>query len=88
MVVSGIPGLDGTYTFSVDKGDKPEDVCVDGCVYTRSSSDHPGAEYCFKNMQSDGSVKCQVGCFRYWGSGCVGVELVFALVYYPICMNE
>ena len=64
----GIPGLDDIYTLSVGNGDKALDVCVDSCVYTRSSPDTPGDEYCFRNMKSDGSVECQVGAGRYFGS--------------------
>ena len=41
-------------------GEKPEDVCVDGCIYTRANESHVGEEYCFKNEQSEGFLQCQV----------------------------
>ena len=34
--------LDGVYTLLVSEGAKREDICIDGCVYTRE-----GLEYCF-----------------------------------------
>ena len=42
-----------------DEGTKPEDVCVDGCVYTRSNASHAGEEYCFKNVDIGGVMECQ-----------------------------
>merc|ERR1712106_394871 len=58
-VVSGMDSLDDTYTLAADRDEKPEDVCVDACVYTRSNPDSPSEEYCFKAAQTDGFVKCQ-----------------------------
>ena len=56
--------LDDVYTLKVEVADKPEEICVDGCVYTRSNASNAGEEYCFKNQQSEGSLVCQVtsGC--------------------------
>ena len=66
-------GLDDTYNLSDGKTppSEDEDVCRDGCVYTRTNPDagDEDDEYCFKNMQSEGSVQCQVGYFRYWVVG-------------------
>ena len=52
--------LDDVYTLKVEVADKPEEICVDGCVYTRSNASNAGEEYCFKNQQSEGSLVCQV----------------------------
>ena len=63
-VISGMGDLDDVYTLKVEVADKPEEICVDGCVYTRSNASNAGEEYCFKNQQSEGSLVCQVtsGC--------------------------
>jgi len=57
ILVTGMEGLDDTYTFSEDRGSKPEPVCEDGCVYTRVSS--PEDEYCFKAEETGGLAQCQ-----------------------------
>ena len=64
-------GLDDTYTLSDGKTlpSEDEEVCADGCVYTRNNPEDQDDEYCFKNEQAAGSVQCKVGYFRYWGSG-------------------
>merc|ERR1719211_709109 len=54
-----ISGLGDVYTLKVEVADKPEEICVDGCVYTRSNASNAGEEYCFKNQQSEGSLVCQ-----------------------------
>ena len=59
-VISGMGDLDDVYTLKVEVADKPEEICVDGCVYTRSNASNAGEEYCFKNQQSEGSLVCQV----------------------------
>ena len=54
--------LDDTYTLVAEVGYKPEDVCDDGCVYTRNNTDIPvDCLYCFKTRQSYGLSNCQVG---------------------------
>merc|ERR1711892_1395240 len=60
-VVTGMtdPNLDDTYTLALNPGAALEDVCIDGCVYTRANPGSAGDEYCFKNQQSNGAVQCQ-----------------------------
>merc|ERR1712179_674360 len=53
LVVTDLGDLDDTYTLSEDRGDKPEDICNDGCVYTRGTPDSPDDEYCFKSEVAD-----------------------------------
>merc|ERR1712025_52711 len=57
LVVSDMPGLDDTYTLSEKRNDKPEDICNDGCIYTRS--DNSDDEYCFKSEETNGQAECQ-----------------------------
>merc|ERR1711970_1580916 len=59
LVVSNLGDLDDTYTLSEDRGGKPEDVCNDGCVYTRDNPDRPDDEYCFKSEVTEGEAQCQ-----------------------------
>merc|ERR1711942_148084 len=60
LVVSDMPGLDDTYTLSEKRNDKPEDICNDGCIYTRSSDpDDSEDEYCFKSEETSGQAECQ-----------------------------
>jgi len=61
LVVTGMADLDDTYTLASDKGDidKPEEVCNDGCVYTRANPVNPDDEYCFKTEMSSGEGQCQ-----------------------------
>merc|ERR1711936_673600 len=59
LVVTNLGDLDDTYTLSEDRGDKPEDVCNDGCVYTRGTPDSPDDEYCFKSEVTEGESQCQ-----------------------------
>jgi len=58
-VISGMGDLDDVYSLKKEVSGKPEEVCVDGCVYTRANASNPGEEYCFKNEQSSGSLVCQ-----------------------------
>ena len=44
----------------VTAGPDTEEICVDGCVYTRSNASHAGEEYCFKNEDIGGVMECQV----------------------------
>merc|ERR1712179_539597 len=59
LVVTNLGDLDDTYTLSEDRGDKPEDICNDGCVYTRGTPDSPDDEYCFKSEVTEGESQCQ-----------------------------
>ena len=55
--------LNGEYNLKENKGSKPEDVCVNSCVYTKEGSPAT-TEYCFKedNIDSaDAIVSCPVG---------------------------
>jgi len=58
-VISGMGDLDDVYTLKEEVADKPEEVCVDGCVYIRANASNSGEEYCFKQEQSSGSLECQ-----------------------------
>merc|ERR1719427_1928451 len=60
-VVTGAPsgsGLDGTYELKEDEKTKPEEACLDGCVYTRG-----GEEYCFRSepLATSPDVVCESG---------------------------
>ena len=55
--------LDDVYTLKVEVADKPEEICVDGCVYTRSNASNAGEEYCFKNENTNGTLECQVSIY-------------------------
>jgi len=59
-VISGMGDLDDVYSLKAEVADKPEEICVDGCVYTRANASNSGEEYCFKNEQSSGSLECQI----------------------------
>merc|ERR1719419_826755 len=59
-IVSGKGVLDDTYNLVKEDEDKPEDVCLDGCIYQRKSK--LDEEYCFKeetNENAPGSVSCE-----------------------------
>ena len=51
-------GLDGTYELKEDEKTKREEVCLDGCVYTRE-----GQEYCFRSepLATSPDVVCESG---------------------------
>ena len=52
--------LTGDYQYKEDKGFKPEEVCVNGCVYTKVGSPST-VEYCFKiGNDEGGDVQCKV----------------------------
>ena len=84
-VISGMGDLDDVYSLKAEVADKPEEICVDGCVYTRwdlhpsdpyltlllrANASNSGEEYCFKNEQSSGSLECQVRTqFNYFKTG-------------------
>ena len=48
------PLLNGEYLLQGEEEEKPEEICVDGCVYMMG-----GDEYCFI-LTNHGSVECQV----------------------------
>merc|ERR1712142_673939 len=58
-MVQGMGELDGAYTLKEEVGEKPEDVCVDGCIYSRLNSTNVDDEYCFKREDSSGTLECQ-----------------------------
>merc|ERR1740131_575610 len=58
QVVTGRGDLDGTYELLESKNEKPEDICLDGCIYTKVSGS-PEDKYCFKSAVGSGESKCQ-----------------------------
>ena len=53
--------LTGDYQYKRKEGDKLEEVCVNGCVYTKDGLPST-VEFCFKGESVAGAnVKCQVG---------------------------
>merc|ERR1719412_1458605 len=60
-IVSNMGDLDDVYQLKEDLGveQKPEDICFDGCIYTRVNDSHTGEEYCFKNENIGGFLECQ-----------------------------
>jgi hypothetical protein len=55
--------LSGEYKLKVNTGFKPEDICIDGCIYTKKGS--PFKEYCFIDGSGAGAdVKCLVSAFN------------------------
>merc|ERR1711953_1400667 len=59
-IVSNMGDLDDVYQLKEDLGDqKPEEICFDGCIYTRVNDSHTGEEYCFKNENIGGFLECQ-----------------------------
>ena len=52
--------LAGDYQLKEDTGSKPEEVCVNGCIYTKVGSPSTD-EYCFKSENdAGGDVQCKV----------------------------
>ena len=52
--------LAGDYQLKEDTGSKPEEVCVNGCIYTKVGSPSTD-EYCFKfENDAGGDVQCKV----------------------------
>ena len=52
--------LAGDYQLKEDAGPKPEEVCINGCIYTKYGSPSTD-EYCFKSENdSGGDVQCKV----------------------------
>ena len=50
----------GDYQYKRKEGDKPEEVCVNGCVYTKDGLPST-VEFCFKGKSVAGAnVQCQV----------------------------
>ena len=56
--MTGQGAFDDKYTLLKEGPEKPEDVCEDGCIYKRASSEVD--EYCFKYHDNPGSVICEV----------------------------
>ena len=53
--------LNGEYRLNKKSGSKPEDVCINGCIYTKEGSPSTH-EYCFKaDNVIWADVKCPVG---------------------------
>ena len=53
--------LTGDYQYKRDAGSKQEEVCVNGCVYTKDGLPST-REFCFKDESLAGAnVQCQVG---------------------------
>jgi len=52
--------LDDVYKLKEDLGmeQKPNEICYDGCIYTRANASHSGEEYCFKLGNIGGSLQC------------------------------
>ena len=61
-IVSGKgPEMDGKYVLKELVGQKPAEVCVDGCIYYKD--DNREEEYCFKaaeNLEESAMVQCEV----------------------------
>ena len=52
--------LKGDYRLKKKSESKPEDVCINGCVYTKDGS-HSTNEYCFRADNAGGAdLKCPV----------------------------
>ena len=52
--------LAGDYQLKEDAGSKPEEVCVNGCIYTKVGSPSTD-EYCFKSENVSGqNIQCKV----------------------------
>ena len=58
---AGLEHMSGEYSLKEDKVEKPEDVCVNGCIYTKDGS--PATEhYCFRQQDIPGvNLECRVG---------------------------
>ena len=65
VVNSANPELNGEYLLQGEEEEKPEEICVDGCIYTKD-----GDEYCFI-LTNQGSVECQVWTHDISGLGMV-----------------
>ena len=60
--------LNGDYTLIQNKESKPEEVCINGCIYTKVGSPLTKA-FCFKaDSSAAADVKCPVG---------IGLFLIF-----------
>ena len=71
--------LDGFYTLKNNQGSKPEEVCINGCVYTKDGSPSTN-EYCFKQDDVAGAdIKCQVKLCK-----CLLLNIVLS---YIVCPN-
>ena len=55
-----VENLDGLYTLKNKQGSKPEEDCINGCVYTKDGGPSIN-EYCFKLDDVPGAdIKCPV----------------------------
>ena len=55
--------LVGQYSLKYKQGFKPEDVCINGCIYIKRGSSS-SAEYCFRlGGQVGADVQCLAGSF-------------------------
>ena len=59
-VVSGKGEMDGKYVLKEHVGEKPNEVCIDGCIYFKD--DNLEDEYCFKTVEEADAafVQCEV----------------------------
>ena len=51
-------GLDGTYSLTEEMDERPNDVCADGCVYSRDNPENAEDLYCFRQCSLDGVTAC------------------------------
>ena len=51
--------LDGEYRLKEKKSSKPDDVCVNGCVFTKEGFPDTD-EYCFRADSSGADLQCSV----------------------------
>ena len=52
--------MDGTYHLKTEISNKPNEVCVDGCIYYKDQNKHE--EYCFGLVEESESaiLQCEV----------------------------
>ena len=51
--------LNGDYKLKTNRGSKPEEICINGCIYTKEGSSS-SVEYCFKlDRGASADVQCQ-----------------------------
>ena len=59
-IVSGKGEMDGKYILKEVVGEKPDEVCNDGCIYYKD--ENKDDEYCFKSVEDEEGafVQCEV----------------------------
>jgi len=57
QIVTGRGDLDGQYSLVESQSDKPEEICLDGCIYARGTGS-PEDKYCFKLADGSGESEC------------------------------